>query len=79
MAKERIASNEKINSEIENIKEYLSSSDICFTEYSDVTVRRLVEYYNYNFSYHLWETTLKQQQKRENLKTCSLLKIIIKL
>ena len=26
------------------IKEYLSSSDICFTEYSDVTVRRLVEY-----------------------------------
>ena len=44
MAKERIASNEKINSEIENIKEYLSSSDICFTEYSDVTVRRLVEY-----------------------------------
>ena len=31
-------------------------------------------YYNYNFSYHLWETTLKQQQKRENLKTCSLLK-----
>ena len=25
------------------------------------------------------ETTLKQQQKRENLKTCSLLKIIIKL
>lgn len=44
IAKERIASNEKINSEIENIKEYLSSSDICFTEYSDVTVRRLVEY-----------------------------------
>lgn len=44
MAKEKIASNEKINSEIENIKEYLSSSDICFTEYSDVTVRRLVEY-----------------------------------
>lgn len=44
MAKERIASNEKINSEIENIKEYLSSSDICFTEYSDMTVRRLVEY-----------------------------------
>ena len=44
MAKERIASNEKINSEIENIKEYLSSNDICFTEYSDVTVRRLVEY-----------------------------------
>ena len=36
-------------------------------------------YYNYNFSYHLGETTLKQQQKRENLKTCSLLKIIIKL
>lgn len=44
MAKEKIASNEKLNSEIENIKEYLSSSDICFTEYSDVTVRRLVEY-----------------------------------
>lgn len=32
MAKEKIASNEKINSEIENIKEYLSSSDICFKE-----------------------------------------------
>ena len=36
MAKEKIASNEKINSEIENIKEYLSSSDICFTEYESV-------------------------------------------
>ena len=36
-------------------------------------------YYNYNFSYHLWETTLKQQQKRENLKNLFSLKNYYKI
>ena len=42
--KGRIDSNEKVNAEIENIKQYLSADNLEFSEYSDVTIRRLVEY-----------------------------------
>lgn len=42
--KGRIDSNGKVNAEIENIKQYLSADNLEFSEYSDVTIRRLVEY-----------------------------------
>lgn len=42
--KGRIDSNEKVNAEIENIKQYLTTDSLDFSEYSDVTIRRLVEY-----------------------------------
>ena len=42
--KGRIDSNEKVNAEIENIKQYLTADSLDFSEYSDVTIRRLVEY-----------------------------------
>ena len=42
--KGRIDSNEKVNAEIENIKQCLSADSLDFSEYSDVTLRRLVEY-----------------------------------
>ena len=40
----RIDSNEKVNAEIENIKQCLSADSLDFSEYNDVTIRRLVEY-----------------------------------
>ena len=42
--KGRIDSSEKLNAEIENIKQYLTADSLDFSEYSDVTIRRLVEY-----------------------------------
>ena len=42
--KGRIDSNEAVNKEIENIKQFLSADSLEFSEYSDVTLRRLVEY-----------------------------------
>ena len=42
--KGRIDSNEAVNAEIENIKQCLSADSLDFSEYSDVTLRRLVEY-----------------------------------
>ena len=42
--KGKIDSNEKVNAEIENIKQYLTADSLDFSEYSDVTIRRLVEY-----------------------------------
>ena len=42
--KGRIDSNEKVNAEIENIKQCLSADSLDFSEYNDVTIRRLVEY-----------------------------------
>lgn len=42
--KGRIDSNEKVNAEIENIKQSLSADSLDFSEYNDVTIRRLVEY-----------------------------------
>lgn len=42
--KGRIDSNENVNAEIENIKQYLTADSLDFSEYSDVTIRRLVEY-----------------------------------
>lgn len=40
----RIDSNKKVNAEIENIKQCLSTDSLDFSEYNDVTIRRLVEY-----------------------------------
>ena len=40
----RIDSNKKVNEEIENIKQCLSVDSLDFSEYNDVTIRRLVEY-----------------------------------
>lgn len=40
----RIDSNKKVNEEIENIKQCLSADSLDFSEYNDVTIRRLVEY-----------------------------------
>ena len=42
--KGRIDSNKKVNEEIENIKQCLSADSLDFSEYNDVTIRRLVEY-----------------------------------
>ena len=42
--KGRVDSNEKVNAEIENIKQCLSADSLDFSEYNDVTIRRLVEY-----------------------------------
>ncbi len=42
--KGRIDSNKKVNEEIENIKQCLSADGLDFSEYNDVTIRRLVEY-----------------------------------
>lgn len=42
--KGRIDSSEKVNAEIENIKQCISADSLDFSEYNDVTIRRLVEY-----------------------------------
>ena len=42
--KGRIDSNKKVNEEIENIKQCMSADSLDFSEYNDVTIRRLVEY-----------------------------------
>ena len=44
MIKGRIDSNERVTAEIESIKQCLSADSLDFTEYNDVTIRRLVEY-----------------------------------
>ena len=38
------ATKKKVNEEIENIKQCLSADSLDFSEYNDVTIRRLVEY-----------------------------------
>ena len=42
--KGRIDSNERVTAEIKSIKQCLSADNFDFTEYNDVTIRRLVEY-----------------------------------
>lgn len=44
MIKGRIDSNGRVTAEIESIKQYLSADSLDFTEYNDVTIRRLVDY-----------------------------------
>lgn len=44
MIKGRIDSNGRVTVEIESIKQYLSADSLDFTEYNDVTIRRLVDY-----------------------------------
>ena len=44
ITKGRIDSNEKVNAEIENIKQCLLTDSLDFSEYNDVMIRRLVEY-----------------------------------
>lgn len=42
--KGKMDSNEKVNAEIENIKQCLSADSLDFSDYNNVTIRRLVEY-----------------------------------
>lgn len=44
LTKAKLATNEKVSAEIERIKETLSDETVKFSEYDEVTVRRLVEY-----------------------------------
>ena len=44
LTKAKLATNEKISVEIERIKETLSDEAVKFSEYDEITVRRLVEY-----------------------------------
>ena len=44
LTKAKLATNEKISVEIERIKETLSDETVKFSEYDEITVRRLVEY-----------------------------------
>ena len=44
LTKAKLATNEKVSAEIERIKEILSDETAKFSEYDEVTVRRLVEY-----------------------------------
>ena len=44
MIKGRVDSNERVTAEIESIKQCLFADSLDFSEYNDVTIRRLVEY-----------------------------------
>ncbi len=40
----RVAANEKVNAEVEKIKELLTSDTMDFTEFSDTNIRRMTQY-----------------------------------
>ena len=44
LTKAKLATNEKVSAEIERIRETLSDETVKFSEYDEITVRRLVEY-----------------------------------
>lgn len=73
--KGRIDSNEKITAEIDSIKQCLSADSLDFTEYNDVTIRRIVEYIRVmkdnsiiivlKGGMHLYEPTKKRYESNE--------------
>lgn len=44
LAKIQVLQNDTVNSEVSRITDMLRSTNMNFTEYNDITVRRLVEY-----------------------------------